>query len=54
MLIQGGADINSVDIYDGTMMLVATHYGRPELVKIALTAGAEINNSHIKLQFVCF
>ena len=49
MLIQAGADINSVDTYDGTMMLAAMHYGRPELVKIALNTGAEINNSHIKL-----
>ena len=39
MLIQAGADINSVDTYDGTMMLAATHYGRPDLVKIALNAG---------------
>ena len=54
MLIQAGADINSVDTYDGTMMLTATRYGRPELVKIALNAGAEINNSHIRLQFACF
>ena len=54
MLIQAGADINSVDTYDGTMMLAATHYGRPDLVKIALNAGAEINNSHIKLQFARF
>ena len=54
MLIQAGADINSVDTYDVTMMLTATRYGRPELVKIALNAGAEINNSHIKLQFACF
>ena len=29
MLIQAGADINSVDTYDGTMMLAATHYRRP-------------------------
>ena len=49
-LLEAGADINAVDIHWGTMMLNAAQEGKPEIIQIALNAGAEINISHKKFR----
>ena len=51
MLLEAGADINSDDIHCGTMMLRAAKVGNPEIVKIALNAGAKINISNKTFDF---
>ena len=45
ILLEAGADINAVDY--GTMMVMGTQAGKPEVVKIGLNEGALINISNI-------
>ena len=51
ILLEVGADINSDDVDYGTMMLNAARQGNPEIVNIALNAGATINTSHKTFDF---
>ena len=45
LLLQAGANINSVDSQYGTMMLMGAYMGNYEIVQIGLNARAEINTS---------
>ena len=47
MLLEGGAEIISVDCQFGSMMLMGAYIGKHEIVEIGLNAGAEINISEM-------
>ena len=43
-LLESGAEVDSVDKLGGTPLFSAALYGRPELVKVLLAAGAAVNH----------
>ena len=42
-LIDAGADINAKDEAGSTALMVASEYGRTEIVKLLIAAGADVN-----------
>ena len=46
--IRDGGDIEAVDVLGNTLLIVATEYGKTQVAKLLLSAGANVNAKGFK------